>query len=74
MNITRKDVTDLRSEAGEAGDLAMVEICDLALSNGDVETFNRGDHRFDDETSHAWRKCLNAIEALPRPNYPEDAC
>lgn len=62
LTITRRDVEALRTEAGSAGDLAMVEICDLALSS-DRERFERGDSRIGDEASHAWRKCLNAIES-----------
>lgn len=60
MLITRDDVEALRIEAGQAGDLAMVEICDLALSD-DRDRFERGD-RFDDPKAYAWHKCLNVIE------------
>jgi hypothetical protein len=61
LTIKRRDVEQLRSEAAEAGDEAMVAICELALS-GDRQQFERGDSRFGDDESHAWRKCLNAIE------------
>jgi hypothetical protein len=59
--ITRRDVVELRAEAATAGDLGMVEICNAAL-NSSREQFERGDSRFNDPSSHAWRKCLNAIE------------
>jgi hypothetical protein len=61
MKITRSDVSTLRDEAAVAGDFDMVAICDLALS-GNRQEYTRGDSRYGDDVSHAWRKCLNAIE------------
>ena len=67
--ITRNDVTKLRGEAGQAGDLDMVAICDTALS-GERNEYSHGDSRLGDDESHAWRQCLLAIEAGASPNYP----
>jgi len=47
MSITEKNIDALKNEAGEAGDVAMVKICDAALE---------GD-------SAAWGECARVISA-----------
>lgn len=51
--IRASQVRDLRTEAGAAGDLAMVAICDLALDQAD-----------DSEAGYAaWAECERVIRA-----------
>jgi len=69
-NVTKAQIEQLLDDAKMAGDLYMVQYCDLALA-----TFGRTPARFDRERAeNALARCVQAIQAAEAMTVDEDGC
>jgi hypothetical protein len=63
--VSDEQIATLRSEAGAAGDRAMVHLCDVALSDPEdhVETAGVGQREIREQIAEARAECARAIES-----------